>query len=166
MSDYNNHEFDLPGVAGSGIGDWTEDQLYDSASLPFRAGNAWDDLGVGRFLPAVVGGFGAARQARNLADLANMYRTDRAPFLNAADTWLKNPSSYTAGPATAGFSGAMTALNAKGGNAIGAPTAQQIIGESGARNWQDALTGMANLGLAGENTQATLGVAGANAGQG
>lgn len=127
--------------------------------------NDWNKTLSG-ILPALIGAYGSTQTADVMKDLAAKSRADRAPFLATANSWLSNPQAYAEGPGQAALKGTLAGLSAKFGNPIGSGTALQIATETGARNWQDAVSGMANLGLGGENTQATLGMAGANAGQG
>ena len=111
---------------------------------------------LGKAAPALIGAFASNQQADALRDLSEKNRAERAPFLATANSWLSNPTAYAEGPGQAGLNGTLKALSAKFGNPIGSGTALQIASETGARNWQDAVTGMANLGLGGADTRANI----------
>ena len=59
--------------------------------------------------------------------------------------------------------GTLSGLSAQFGNPIGSGTALALANEAGLRNWQNAYTGAANLGLAGEDVRANLGAQAAGA---
>jgi len=110
-----------------------------------------------------LGMYSANQQANTLADLAEKSRADRAPFLGRANEWLTNPSAYIEGPGQAAMKGTLAGLSAKFGNPIGSGAALQFATDAGLRDWRDAVTGMANLGLSGEDTRARLGIGAAGA---
>lgn len=103
-----------------------------------------------------LGIYGANQQSDALTQIANQARSDRAPFLNAATGWMNNPSSYYAGaPAQAAMKGVLSGL-AVNGNPASNPTAMASATEAGLRNWQNAVTGFGNLGLAGQDSRNAL----------
>jgi len=110
-----------------------------------------------------LGIYSANQQSDTLARLAAENRADRAPYLQASQDWLANPSSYVEGPGQAAMKGTLAGLSAKFGNPIGSPTAMAISSEAALRDWRDAVTGFGNMGLSGADTRANLGVAGAAA---
>ena len=107
-----------------------------------------------------LGMFSANRQANTLQDLLDRTRADRAPFLSKANEWLANPEAYLTGPGASAMKGTLSGLSARFGNPIGSPTALAISNEAGLRDWRNAVTGMANLGLGGEDVRAQLGITG------
>src|SRR3990167_9790950 len=110
-----------------------------------------------------LGMYSANQQANTLADLAEKSRADLAPFLGRANEWLTNPSAYTEGPGQAAMKGTLAGLSPTFGNPIGSGAALQFATDAGLRDWRDAVTGMANLGLSGEDTRARLGIGAAGA---
>lgn len=103
-----------------------------------------------------LGMFSANQQARTLGDIAERSRADRAPFLARANEWLVNPEAYGTGPGQAAMKSTLAGLSARYGNPIGSGTALSIATDAGLRDWRNAVTGMANLGLAGEDIRAQL----------
>src|SRR3990167_253671 len=126
------------------------------------AGSSLLDI-LGRAAPGLIGAYASSEQADAIRDLANAARADRAPFLGAATGYLNDPESYYAGPGMASMKGVLQGLSSKFGNPIGSPTALGIATEAGMRDWRDAVTGFGNLGLAGEDTRANLGLSAINA---
>ncbi len=106
-----------------------------------------------------LGAYSANRQSDQLAGLAAQSRADRAPFLGAATNYLNNPQAFIEGPGAAAMKGTLAGLSAKFGNPIGSGAALQYATDAGLKNWLDATTGLANIGLSGEDTRARLGSA-------
>lgn len=102
-----------------------------------------------------LGIYGANQQANALRDIANQSRADRAPFLSKANEWLSNPAAYAEGPGQASLSGVLRGLSVKG-NPAGMPSSMGLATEAGLRNWQNAVTGFANIGLSGEDSRNQL----------
>ena len=105
-----------------------------------------------------LGMYSAGQQANSLERLAEQARVERAPFLSKANEWLANPQAYAEGPGQAAMKGTLAGLSAKFGNPIGSGAALQYATDAGLRDWRDAVTGMGNLGLAGQDLRANLGV--------
>ena len=105
-----------------------------------------------------LGIYSSNQKANTLEKLAAESRADRAPYLQASQGWLANPSSYMQGPGQAAMKGTLAGLSATFGNPIGSGAALQLGNEAALRNWQNAVTGFGNLGLAGEDTRAQLNV--------
>ena len=103
-----------------------------------------------------LGMFSSNQQAKTLADLAEKTRLERAPFLGKANEWLLNPEAYGAGPGRAAMESTLAGLSAQYGNPIGSGTALSIATDAGLRDWRNAVTGMANLGLGGQDLRAHL----------
>jgi hypothetical protein len=103
-----------------------------------------------------LGMYGANQQADALRGIAEQGRADRAPFLNKSLEYLNNPEAYYSGPGQASLNATLRALSATHGNPIGSPTALGIATEAGMRDWRNAVTGFGNMGLAGEDTRASL----------
>ena len=103
-----------------------------------------------------LGVLGSNKQSDALTQIANQSRSDRAPFLNTATGWLNNPESYYSGePAQAAMKGVLHGLSVNS-NPANNPTAMATATEAGLRNWQNAVTGFGNIGLAGEDTRSQL----------
>ena len=105
---------------------------------------------------AGLGAFGASQQADAFRDLATQARNDRAPFLAKANEWLANPSAYIAGPGQSAMQGVLRSLSVNG-NPANNPSSLATATEAGLRDWRGAVTGFGNMGLAGEDTRASLG---------
>jgi hypothetical protein len=117
-----------------------------------------DYLSVGgSALPGIIGAVGANQQADALRDIYNQSRADRAPFLSTATNYLNNPQAYINGPGQTMLDATLRKLSATSGNPIDNPTALGIATQAGLQNWQNAVLGFGNLGLAGEDTRAQLG---------
>jgi len=87
------------------------------------------------------------------------------PFLNKANEWLSGgPEAYGAGPGAGALKGVLAKLSASGGNPIGSGSSLAIASEAGLSDWRQGVTGMANLGLGGDQLQATLNTNAAQAG--
>jgi len=112
--------------------------------------------GLGNLLAAGLGAYGANRQANSLMDIANQARADRQPYLNASLSYLTNPNAYFAGPGKSAMDATLRGLSASVGNPIGSPTAMGIATEAGLKDWRNAVTGFGNMGLAGQDTRASL----------
>lgn len=112
---------------------------------------------LGRAIPGLLGAYAANQQADALTGIADRARADRAPFLAKANEWLTGgPEAYSAGPGQGALKGVLSQLSASYGNPIDQPTALGIATDAGLKNWQSAVTGFGNLGLAGEDTRAGL----------
>lgn len=112
--------------------------------------------GLGGLLAAGLGAYGSNQQAKSLTDIANQARADRQPFLNASLSYLSNPDSFFAGPGKSAMDATLRGLSASVGNPIGSPTAMGIATEAGLKDWRNAVTGFGNMGLAGQDTRASL----------
>jgi hypothetical protein len=110
-----------------------------------------------------LGMYSANQQANTLADLAEKNRLERAPYLSASQGWLANPESYMQGPGAAAMKSTLAGLSSKFGNPIGSPAAMEISNQAALQNWQNAVTGIGNMGLSGADTRANLGVQAAGA---
>jgi len=121
-------------------------------------GSAADYLSVlGDAAPGLIGAYGSSQQGDRLQGIADRARADRMPFLNKANEWLAGgPEAYAAGPGSGALRGTLAQLGASVGNPIGSGTALSLASQSGLSDWRNAVTGMANLGLGGEATQANL----------
>ena len=118
-----------------------------------------------RAIPGLISAFGSMQQGDTLQRIADRARADRAPFLGKANEWLAGgPEAYAAGPGAGALKGVLAKLSASGGNPIGSGTALSLATEAGLNDWRSGVTGMANLGLGGEATQAQLSTNAANAG--
>ena len=115
----------------------------------------WTSL-LGALGATGLGVYGANKESDALTQIANQSRADRAPFLNAATGWMNNPESYYSGaPAQAAMKGVLQGLSVNG-NPASNPTAMASATEAGLRNWQNAVTGFGNLGLAGQDSRNAL----------
>jgi hypothetical protein len=121
----------------------------------------------GTGLATGLGIYGSGQQADAIRDISNQARADRAPFLGAATNYLQNPTAYAEGPGKVFMDATLRGLSAKVGNPIDNPTALGLATQAGLSDWRNAVLGFGNLGLAGEDTRANLGVqaAGADANQ-
>lgn len=106
-------------------------------------------LGAG--IPAVLGAVGADRQADALRDIANQARADRAPFLTRSTDFLNNPNLYFEGPGRSSMDAVLRGLSVHG-NPAGMPSSMVLAGELGTRDWLNAVTGLGNLGLSGQDS--------------
>jgi hypothetical protein len=106
---------------------------------------------------------GANDQANTLHDIYADMTAKRQPYLDTANSWLADPNAYINGPGQAALSGVLRGLSVNG-NPMGSGTSLELATEAGMRNWQNAVTGMANLGLSGEDTRAQVATNAANAG--
>lgn len=102
-----------------------------------------------------LGIFGSQQQANALRDIAAQGRADRAPFLNKSLEYLNDPSAYAAGPGATSLNSVLRALSVKG-NPMGNPASLELATQAGLSDWRNAVTGFGNLGLAGEDTRASL----------
>jgi hypothetical protein len=102
-----------------------------------------------------LGIFGSQQQANALRDIAAQGRADRAPFLSKSLEYLNDPSAYAAGPGKTTLDSVLRALSVKG-NPADNPSSLEIATQAGLRDWRDAVTGFGNMGLAGEDTRASL----------
>ena len=115
----------------------------------------WTSL-LGTLGATGLGMLGSNQQAKSLTDIANQARADRQPFLNQSLGWLANPASYYASePAQAAMKGVLHGLSVNG-NPANNPTAMASATEAGLRNWQNAVTGFGNIGLAGQDSRSQL----------
>lgn len=129
-------------------------------------GTLEDFLSVGGVGAATgLGVVGSMQQADTFRRLAEQARADRAPFLGKSLEWLSNPTAYAEGPGKAFMDATLRRLSATHGNPIDSPTAMGLATQAGLQDWRGAVTGFGNLGLAGEDTRASLGTreAGADA---
>lgn len=97
---------------------------------------------------------GSNQQADALRDIAAQSRSDRAPFLSRSLEYLNNPNAYLEGPGKAAGDAVLRGLSVRG-NPAGMPSSMSIASEAALRDWRDATTGFANLGLAGEDVRAS-----------
>ena len=103
-----------------------------------------------------LGVLGSNQQSNALENIANQSRADRQPFLNASLGWLNDPSSFYAGaPAQAAMKGVLQGLSVNG-NPANNPTAMAMASDAGLKNWQNAVTGFGNIGLAGQDSRNSL----------
>jgi hypothetical protein len=109
-----------------------------------------------RAIPGLLGAVGSNQQADAIRDIEARARADRAPFLDAATSYLRDPNAYISGPGAASMQGVLRRLSATHGNPIGNPTALATATEAGLRDWREAVLGFGNLGLAGEDTRSNL----------
>ena len=100
-----------------------------------------------------LGVYGAGQQADAYRDIANQGRADRAPYLTKSLEYLNNPEAYISGPGQSSMDATLRALSARGGNPIDQPTSLAIATQAGMRDWRDAYTGLANIGLSGEDSR-------------
>jgi hypothetical protein len=108
-------------------------------------------------IPAGLGAFASNQQADAIRELANQSRADRAPFLNKSLQYLNDPNSYATGPGAAMLDANLRRLSV-GGNPIGDPAKLGIATQAGLQDWRNSVLGFGNLGLAGEDTRAQLGL--------
>lgn len=109
---------------------------------------------LGRAAPGLLGAYGSRQQGSVLQGIADRARGDRAPFLAKANEWLAGgPEAYGAGPGAGALRGVLAQLSASGGNPIGSGTALSIASQAGLQDWRAGVTGMANLGLSGEDAR-------------
>ena len=125
----------------------------------FMGGNAsGSDLAslIGILGSTGLGMLGSNKQAESLTEIANQSRADRQPFLNKSLEWLINPAAYySSEPAQAAMKGVLHGLSVNG-NPANNPTAMATATEAGLRNWQNAVTGFGNIGLAGQDSRNSL----------
>jgi hypothetical protein len=101
-----------------------------------------------------------------LTNIANQARRDRLPFLNKATEWFNNPESYYSGePAKAAMNATLRGLSVSG-NPFGSGTSLALANEAGLRDWRNAWTGAANIGLSGQDSRNALLASSANADRG
>ena len=144
------------GAAGTAAGTAAASTLAQKAAQTF-GGEPWMYDAAGRAIPGLIGAYASNQQADALRGIYDSARADRAPFLAKANEWLTGgPEAFGAGPGMGSLNATLRALSATHGNPIGSPTALGIATDAGLRNWQNSLTGMANLGLGGEDTRAQL----------
>ena len=140
------------GAAGAGAAGGTLSQLLGLTGV---AGMAVDAFG--RAIPGLVGAYASNQQADAMRGIYDTARGDRAPFLAKANSLLAGGAeAYGAGDGMGSLNATLRALSAQHGNPISNPTALGIATDAGLRNWQNAVSGFGNLGLAGEDTQARL----------
>jgi hypothetical protein len=156
-------------AAGGGLGGATTGgtALAGGSALSRVLGGAgsntdWASL-LGTLGATGLGVYGSGQQADAYRDIANQSRADRAPYLARSLEYLNNPQAYINGPGQASMDATLRSLSASGGNPIDQPTSLAIATQAGLRDWQNAVTGFGNLGLAGEDTRANLMAQGANA---
>ena len=142
-------------AGGSGGAAGGATSLANLLGLTGAAGTAVDAFG--RAIPGLVGAYASNQQADALRGIYDTARGDRAPFLAKANSLLAGgPEAYGAGDGMGSLNATLRALSAQHGNPISSPTALGIATDAGLRNWQNAVSGFGNLGLAGEDTQARL----------
>jgi len=120
------------GIGGAGIPDW-----------------------LLKLLPAGIGAFASSQQASAIRDIAEKARADRQPFYQKAVGYLNDPNSYATGPGAATLDAVLRRLSV-GGNPIGDPAKLGIATSAGLQDWRNTVLGLGNLGLAGEDTRASL----------
>lgn len=111
---------------------------------------------LGEAAPGLISAFGSSQQSDKLMEIANQARADRQPFLDQSLAWLRDPASFAEGPGKSSLDATLRALSVGHGNPIGSPTALAIASDVGNKNWLSGVTGMANIGLSGEDTRARL----------
>jgi hypothetical protein len=118
---------------------------------------------LGSLGAAGLGAYSANERERTIRDELGRQRQERSPYLQASQGWLANPNSYLEGPGQAAMGATLQGLSAQHGNPIGSGTALALGNQAGLMNWQNAVTGLGNMGLSGQDTRANLATAGANA---
>jgi hypothetical protein len=114
-----------------------------------------------KLAPSLVGAYASGQQADSIRELAEQSRADRAPFLSKSLQYLNDPNSYITGPGSTALDGVLRKLSVGGG--ITDPTKLGIATGAAMNDWRNAVTGFGNLGLAGEDTRANLGMSAINA---
>ena len=103
-----------------------------------------------------LGVYGANQQADALTKIAEDARADRQPFLDKSLALLAGgPEAYAAGEGASSLAGVLRGLSVNG-NPFGNATSMALAGDSVNRNYQNALTGYANLGLGGQDSRNQL----------
>ena len=102
-----------------------------------------------------LGVYGSNQQANALTDIANQARADRQPFLNKSLEWLNNPQAYQDTAGKSSLDAVLRGLSVQG-NPFGSPTNIALAGDIANKNWQNAVTGFGNIGLAGQDSRSQL----------
>ena len=102
-----------------------------------------------------LGMYSAGQRESGLEAEAARQRAERAPYLQASQGWLANPQSYLEGPGQAAMNATLQGLSVRG-NPLGSGTSLGIANTAALGDWRNAVTGMGNLGLGGQNIQANL----------
>lgn len=141
----NNPQNQLP---GGGV-DW--EKFFSSPAL-------WGPLVAGIF-----GYAGAEQYGDNLSGIYNDMVARRQPFLDQSLAWLNNPGQYFETAGKAAVDATLRGLSV-GGNPFDDPFKLTLATEAGMRDWRNAWSTAANLGLSGEDSRASVatGAAGAN----
>jgi len=108
-----------------------------------------------KLLPAGIGAYASSQQADAIRQIAERSRADREPFRQKALGYLNDPNSYATGPGAATLDAVLRRLSV-GGNPIGDPAKLGIATSAGLQDWRNTVLGLGNLGLAGEDTRASL----------
>ena len=114
----------------------------------------WGQI-LGTVGSTALGVYGSNQQSDALTQIANQSRADRQPFLNKSLEWLNNPSSYMEGIGKPALDATLRALSVQG-NPLGNPTSLALAGDIANKNWQNAVTGFGNIGLAGQDSRNSL----------
>ena len=143
------------GTGGAGTGTTGAGSLLSRLFGGNPTTSDWMSL-LGTLGSTGLGLYGANQQGDALRDIANQARSDRMPFLNQATQWFNDPSSYYSGaPAQAAMNATLRGLSTQG-NPLGSGTSLALANEAGLRNWQNAWTGAANIGLGGQDSRNSL----------
>lgn len=126
-----------------------------SALSRLTGGNA-DMINLAGTLGAAgLGAYGASEYSNRLKEIYDDMASKREPYRQQSLAWLNNPSAYVNGPGAASLDATLRRLSV-GGNPVSDPTKLGIATQAGLQNWQSAVTGMANLGLSGEDARANV----------
>ena len=118
--------------------------------------NMFGEANLAKILPGIISAVGRDSVEDKLSEIAEKQRAERAPFLNKSLEWLNNPTAYAEGPGMASMEGVLAGLSSKFGNPIGSGAALSLATQAGLRDWRDAYTGAANIGLAGSDSRARI----------
>jgi len=150
----------LSSVLDNASGGGTAASLANSLTQPTGGGSLMDILT--KLGPSLAGAYASSQQADAIRELYNQSRADREPFRQKAIGYLNDPNSYITGPGATALDGVLRRLSV-GGNPVGDPAKLGIATSAAMNDWRNAVTGFGNLGLAGEDTRANLGMGAINA---
>ena len=102
-----------------------------------------------------LGVYGANQKSDALTKIADDARADRQPFLNKSLEWLNNPAKYYETEGGADLDATLRSLSV-GSNPFGEPTKLALAGDIAGRRRLSAVTGLANLGLSGQDSRNSL----------